>query len=148
MTKQTGASKRATVKKKAPTAAALRAEVADLKRKLADLQAKPKAKRAPRRNPVPRSSVAQAAKAFTAFTGHQAEVIGKMEKPVIPDVVWPLGEMIGVSYAAVRDGQREEYYHEFKENCRPLLCVSPDGKQLLVLGGRYKVGETGINDKG
>ena len=37
--------------------------------------------------------------------------------------------------------------HEFAPGSRPLLAVSANGKQLLLLGGRYKFDERGIVDR-
>ena len=97
------------------------------------------------RNPAPRhTGVTAAKKAFEEFTGHPGEVIGEIEIPDMPKTVWVLGELTAVCYEATRDGITEQYMHEFNKKHRPLLCVAPDGKQLIVAGGRYKVTERGI----
>ena len=57
-----------------------------------------------------------------------------------------IGECDGVLYTTVRDGVTERYIHEFASGDKPLLCVSPNGKQMLFVGGRYVFTERGIVD--
>ncbi len=111
-------------------------------------------KRAP--NPVPPSSrvterqqiqIEEAAQLYADFSGHKPEIVGTLDKPVIPDVLIGIGEIDGVMYSTVRDGILERYIHEFKSKSRPLFAVSHDGKQLFMLGGAYTFTERGIVDK-
>jgi hypothetical protein len=89
-----------------------------------------------------------AARRFERFTGHDAEVFGSIEFPNLDGVaVAMIGECDGVLYTTVRDGKRERYIHEFEEKDKPLLCVTPDGRQLLLVGGNYRFTERGIVDK-
>jgi hypothetical protein len=107
-------------------------------------------KRAYAKNPVPASRRVQlrnASKLFSDFTGHKAEVIDTVDKPVVPDVMSVIGDIDGILYTTVRDGQVEKYIHKFKKKCRPLFAVSHDGKQLFMLGGSYDFTELGIVDK-
>ncbi len=100
-------------------------------------------------NPVPLSKRAQVEKAadlFEQFTGHDAEHTETINKPKIPDAVLVVGEIDGVMYSTVRDGVAEKYVHQFKKSSRPLFAVSPDGKQLFMLGGAYTFTERGIVD--
>jgi hypothetical protein len=97
---------------------------------------------------MPRSTQLQKAKRrFTRFTGHDAEEVGRVEIPSLPKVATVIGELDGVMYMTVRDGNEEKYVHEFKGTAKPLLCVSPDGAQLLIVGGSYLFTERGIVDK-
>jgi hypothetical protein len=91
-------------------------------------------------------SVRKAKKLFEDFTGHQAEEQGEIFVPPIPESLVVVGPCDGILYETVRDGKKEKYIHTFKKTARPFLCSSPDGKQLLLVGGRYKFTETGIND--
>lgn len=109
-----------------------------------------------RRNPVPASSrvtarqqvqIENAAQLYADFSGHEAEIIGTLDKPVMPDVLIGIGEIDGVMYSTVRDGKLEKYVHQFKKNSRPLFAVSHDGKQLYMLGGAYTFTERGIVDQ-
>lgn len=103
-------------------------------------------------NPVPPSShlqeIEQASRLYEKFSGHEAEEIGTIDKPDVPDVLIAVGEVDGILYSTVRDGQLEKYIHHFRKNSRPLFCVSPDGKQLFMLGGAYDFTERGIVDNG
>lgn len=102
------------------------------------------------KNPVPPSrtvQVKQASKLYEEFTGHNAELIGRVEKPVVPDVMAVIGDVDGILYSTVRDGKLERYIHEFAVKSRPLFAVSHDGKSLHMLGGAYDFTERGIVDK-
>ena len=57
-----------------------------------------------------------------------------------------IGECDGVLYTTVRDGKIEHYIHEFADSDKPMLAVSPNGRQLILIGGRYKFTERGIVD--
>lgn len=100
-----------------------------------------------RSNPVPRGArVKQAAQLFEDFTGHAAD---SMDKVVwrVPDVAVQFGRLEGVMYSTVRDGRHEKYLHKFKQKSQPLLGASHDGKQLVIVGGRYQFTDAGIEDR-
>ena len=110
-----------------------------------------------RMNPVPASSragvsrqvrdqVAQAADLYERFSGHDPEEIGKVRIPAVPKVGVAIGEVDGILYSTVRDGQLEKYIHKFRKSDRPLFVVAPDGKQLFLVGGNYTFTERGIVD--
>ena len=69
-----------------------------------------------------------------------------MKVPPLPKVAAVIGECDGVLYTTVRDGVKERYIHEFRKGDKPLLCVSPDGRQILLVGGAYRFTEAGIVD--
>ena len=111
-----------------------------------------------RANPVPpssragqlsdndRSDIAKAASLYERFSGHDAEIVGKIKVNPMPRVGVAIGEIDGVLYSTVRDGVREKYIHKFRAADRPLFVVSPDGKALYLVGGRYTFTERGIVD--
>ena len=102
------------------------------------------------KNPVPPSKHVQmrdAADLYKRFTGHDALDEVSIDKPVLPDVMLVVGDIDGVMYTTVRDGVEEKYVHQFKKKCRPLFCVSHDGKTLYMLGGSYDFTERGIVDR-
>ncbi|HEY6020918.1 MAG TPA: hypothetical protein VIY48_13765 [Candidatus Paceibacterota bacterium] len=111
----------------------------------------------PRRNPVPPSSRAgfvsretqlqNARDLYERFTGHEGNEVVSIDKPHMPDVMLVVGDVDGILYTTTRDGETEKYIHKFKKNCRPLFCVSHDGKQIFMLGGSYDFTERGIVDR-
>lgn len=115
-----------------------------------------------RKNPVPPSSRVRsithlkgreraefdrAAKLYADFTGHDAEPFAEVPVPGMPRVAAVIGFCDGVLYTTVRDGKQERYIHEFAKRDRPLLLVSPDGRQLILYGGEYCFTERGIVDR-
>lgn len=91
--------------------------------------------------------VGRAVRLYERFTGHDAEELGVFNIPDLPATATVIGECDGVLYTTVRDGKTEQYIHEFRAKDKPLLCVSPDGRQLILVGGRYVFTEKGIVDK-
>ena len=63
------------------------------------------------------------------------------------DVHYTPDVLVGVLYTTVRDGKEEKYIHQFKAKDKPLLCVTPDGTQILLVGGAYDFTERGIVDR-
>lgn len=88
----------------------------------------------------------KAAGLYTKFTGHENVDVVKATVSPMPKVLVEIGMIDGVLYTTKRDGVTEKYIHRFKKNSRPLFAVSPDGKQLFLLGGAFTFGERGIVD--
>jgi hypothetical protein len=99
-----------------------------------------------RRSNPPAGDVERAADLYERFSGHDPEELGTVRVPALPRVAAVIGECDGVLYTTVRDGKTEKYIHEFRKADKPLLCVSPDGRQILLVGGRYRFTEAGIVD--
>jgi hypothetical protein len=93
-----------------------------------------------------RNDLERAADLFERFTGHDAQNETRVTVPPLPKVAAVIGECDGLLYTTVRDGQTERYIHKFRKADRPLLCVAPDGRQILLVGGRYRFTEAGIVD--
>jgi hypothetical protein len=102
-----------------------------------------------KKNPSPRFHEMEraAAELYEEFSGHPGEIVGTVDKPEMPDVAVVVGELEGIAYETVRDGIKEKYFHKFSKKARPLLCVSFDGQQLLIVGGEYEFTDHGIVDK-
>lgn len=100
------------------------------------------------KNPVPKSSVAQAIDLYKRFRGEEPQFIDKVKIPSYPKAAIVIGECDGVMYVTRRDGQMEKYLHSFNKKSRPLLCSSPDGSQIFFVGGSYDFTEDGIVDRG
>lgn len=89
-----------------------------------------------------------AARRIERFTGHDPEIVGTVSFPDLDGVALAVvGECDGVLYTTVRDGRRERYIHEFAPADKPTLCVTADGRQIVLVGGRYQFTERGIVDK-
>lgn len=93
-----------------------------------------------------RIAVTDAARLYQRFTGHEPQSLGTVDVPPMPDAVCVIGDCDGVLYTTVRDGRVEKYVHYFRSRDRPLLTVSPDGRQLILVGGRYRFTSRGIID--
>ena len=94
----------------------------------------------------PSPDVRRAADLRERFTGHKTEIIDEIELPPHPKAVLVIGELTAICYSTVRDGEHEEYIHEFRKQDRAVLCASPNGRQLYIVGGRYDFTELGIVD--
>lgn len=101
-----------------------------------------KAKR--KANPSPRS-VAKAKNLYEQFSGHRAKKATTVNV-TIPDTLTVVGPCVAIAYECVRDGEKAQYQHEFSKSAAPLLCASPDGSQLFLIGGAFEFRDTGIND--
>ncbi len=110
--------------------------------------AKPAAKRA--KNPATKlpaksADVRGAARKYLDFTGHAPGVIGEVDIK-IPKAVAVIGTCDGILYTTVRDGKTERYIHEFKAADKPAFTVTPDGRGIFLVGGRYDFTDRGIVD--
>lgn len=106
----------------------------------------PGGRRSVRKNPIDAWDEAAAAKLFRRFNGREANTAATVGKPRIPDAMACIGRVTMIQYAAERDGQVNEYRHPFRARSRPHLCVSPDGKLVLMLGGAFTFTEDGFVD--
>lgn len=110
----------------------------------------PPSSRSKYRAPFSRNAqAAKAARLFEKFTGHDASANDSITitVPALPKVAAIIGDLDFVGYTTVRDGVTESYIHKFAARDKPMLCVTPDGRQILVLGGAYRFTERGIVDK-
>lgn len=64
----------------------------------------------------------------------------------IPLAVAAIGYVDAIDYETTHGRKRVLYRHEFAKGSRPLMAVSADGAQLLLLGGRYVFTDRGIVD--
>lgn len=99
-----------------------------------------------KKNPVPLSRKARVTRAvnlYEQFRGEKPEFIDTVEVADY-DTFMVIGYLDFMGYHTRRDGEEERYIHHFNSKSRPLLCSSHDGKQLAIVGGRYKFGDRGI----
>jgi hypothetical protein len=100
------------------------------------------------RVPQLKSTAIRKAKAlYKDFSGHEGNECEYVPAPKIPPAVVVIGELEAVIYSTVRDDEHERYIHKFRKASRALLCVSPDGDQLFIVGGDYEFTDRGIVDK-
>lgn len=94
-----------------------------------------------------RKVVRAAVDLYQRFRGQKPKRI-KVVNFDLPDAVMVIGHVEAIAYNTTWEGKREYYVHEFQSGSRPLLCASSDGKQLLLIGGRYVFdGDHGIVDR-
>lgn len=91
-------------------------------------------------------SVKAAVKLYESFRERKPRRIGHASFKV-PAAVACMGYVEGIDYRTTHGKKVTLYHHDFAPGSRPLLAVSSDGKQLLLLGGRYQFTERGIVDK-
>jgi hypothetical protein len=91
-------------------------------------------------------SVKGAVKLYKSFRERNPKRIGKIDFKV-PVAVACIGYVEGIDYKTTHGKKVTLYHHDFAAGSRPLLAVSADGKQLLLLGGRYQFTERGIVDR-
>lgn len=93
-----------------------------------------------------RKDIKKAADLYERFSGHEAEVLGRLKVPALPRVAVGIGVVDEIQYTTVRDGVVEKYRHPFRAADKPIFAVTPDGKQILLLAGNYTFTERGIVD--
>lgn len=90
--------------------------------------------------------IAQAVRLYESFRERKPRRIADV-KLKVPKAVACIGYVEGIDYRTTHGKKVTLYHHDFAPGSRPLLAVSGDGKQLLLLGGRYEFTERGIVDK-
>lgn len=95
---------------------------------------------------IDQATLAQAAKLFEGFRERDVSQIITREL-MIPDVAVAIGDLHALEYRTTHGARRELYRHQFAPWARPDFLVSPDGRQLIVLGGSFRFTPRGIVDK-
>lgn len=107
----------------------------------------PPSSRAGRRARPSADEVERAGALYEAFTGHSPEPLARVSLPAVPRVLAVMGEMDAIEYTTTRDGVVERYRHKFHAADKPLVCVTPDGFTIVLVGGAFKWTEAGIVDR-
>lgn len=96
------------------------------------------------RSTGPRSrQLGKALQLFEQFAGFAApQVATRRIDRVVPEVLVDMGALRGVVYSKDHGGAKRTYIH-FMDDPPRLMC-DPDGRQLYVLGGSYRVTRRGI----
>jgi hypothetical protein len=87
-----------------------------------------------------------AAELYESFREKKPKRIGNI-KFDLPKAVAIIGHVDLIGYRTTHGKKVVYYKHDFAEGSRPLFCVSADGRQLLLLGGRFKFTDRGIVDR-
>lgn len=88
----------------------------------------------------------QAITLYESFRDAKPKKLARL-KVNIPKIVACMGYVESLDYRTTHKGKAQPYRHRFAPGSRPLLCVSSDGRQLMLLGGLYKWTERGIVDR-
>jgi hypothetical protein len=91
---------------------------------------------------------------FREKKAHNKVAVVQMDVPTLCAIVGHVeaietngqGHVTSIDYRTTHGRKLTLYRHDFTQGSRPLLCVSPDGRQLLLLGGRYRFTHRGIVD--
>ena len=90
-------------------------------------------------------AIAQAVALYESFREKRPKRLSVVQFKV-PEAVAVIGHVEGIDYRTTHGTKLTLYHHDFEPGSRPLLCVSGDGRQLMLLGGRYQFTEQGIVD--
>lgn len=88
----------------------------------------------------------RAARAYEDFTGHEATEVTEYKLPDRDIAGWVLGPATMIGYSAVKDGEYDEYLHEFDQRAAPVLVAGEDGRSLFLANGNIRVTDHGIED--
>ena len=91
--------------------------------------------------------MARAAKLYESFRERAPTRIKRIGIAGPPRIAVDIGHVEYIGYRTTHGRKLTLYQHDFAPGSRPLLCVSPDGRQLLLLGGRYQFTDRGIVDR-
>ena len=112
--------------------------------------------RNPAANPDAEESSGAASDAKSEYQGFHGKnpTVKRIDIPPLPPVAWRIGTLKSLSYmppegsarAKDKSGRPIEYTHEFRDHGlgikfgkEPDLYSSPDGKQLIIAGGSFRV---------
>jgi hypothetical protein len=92
-----------------------------------------------------KKEIGKAVQLYESFREKTPRKIGRIKMP-IPKAVACIGYIEALDYRTTHGKTATLYRHDFAPGSRPLFAVSADGRQLLMLGGRFKFTERGIVD--
>jgi hypothetical protein len=93
-----------------------------------------------------KKQLSQAVELYESFREAKPRKLARMNVK-IPRVVACMGHVEGIDYRTTHGKKVTLYRHKFAAGSRPLLCVSSDGRQLMLLGGLYQWTDRGIVDR-
>lgn len=95
--------------------------------------------------PRKKGTLAKAAARSALFKGKPPQEWFPVNIPDPPENSVMLGEITEIVYRTKKAGDKKpiEYAHKFR-NPRPVLLTDPDGKNLFIAEGGFKITERGI----
>lgn len=90
--------------------------------------------------------IRQAVALYESFRERKPKKIGRVSL-LVPKAVACIGYVEGIDYRTTHGSEPVAYHHSFAAGSRPLFAVSADGRQLILIGGRFKFTERGIVDR-
>ena len=93
-----------------------------------------------------RQQLAQAVTLYESFREKRPRKLAHV-KFKLPKVVANMGYVEYIGYRTLHGKKTTLYEHPFAIGSRPILAVSSDGRQLMLLGGLYKFTDRGIVDR-
>jgi hypothetical protein len=93
-----------------------------------------------------KSDIKQAVELFESFREKKPKRIKRIVLDV-PRAVALIGKVDFIGYTTTHGKKIKRYQHDFAAGSRPTLCISADGLQILLIGGRFRFDERGIVDK-
>lgn len=101
--------------------------------------------RAPAANPRKlHPGVRRAVELYSSFHGKDPKYVDEYIIQIAP-VAMLVGKVAAIEYETPHN-RTDRFRHEFSGRSRPMLAVSGDGRQLLLLGGQYYFNDHGIID--
>lgn len=97
-------------------------------------------------NRYTRQEYEQAIDLYSSFREVDAQKISTV-KLRVPGLMVAVGHVEFVGYTTTHGHKVTSYRHDFRPGSRPLLCSSPTGQQLFLMGGKYDFTGRGIVDR-
>ena len=89
-------------------------------------------------------AVTNAIRLYESFHGSDPKFVDEYQIPTV-SVAMLVGKVVAIEYITPHN-RRDQFRHEFAGKAQPMLAVSHDGKQLLIVGGQYYFNDHGIID--
>lgn len=99
----------------------------------------------PKKNPATSKKLNQAIDSYIAFRDENPESVQEIDLDDL-SLLWLMGDVVAIEYLTSRSGVGEYYRHDFSDKAMPALLVTPNGKNVLLVGTDFEVNERGFVD--
>lgn len=100
-------------------------------------------------------NLTEAMRLYRDFSGESRATVQRVTVPDMPRELVVVGMLDAIEYSTFREGEHQIYRHEFSgspekrgPDCRAMIAVSRDGKQVVILGGNFRFTDRGFVDRG